>query len=234
MNWEFLLHTDGSVRCAFTPRTSPDAQGVERVVRPVLVPFIGHHVDVTPMWRMGEGDSYEGEHALSVSSAGSERGFFGTFVYWISSGDLTPLEEFPCRQYRYVDAPTTGRPFDLLDRHRLFRGDYYYESWHRDMDAPEEVQTWSTVPEKVLDSKSPGGWFLAFTRQVAFRYPMRPCECAPGEFDHDWKWVSDFEGDCGVVNGTNDISHYVCQVCGLEDHEALPPEYDDPFDGWED
>lgn len=230
MNWESLLHTDRSVRCAFTPRTSPDAQGVERVVRPVLVPFIGHHVDVTPMWRMGEGDSYEGEYALSVSSAGSERGFFGTFVYWMSSGDLTPLEEFPCRNYVYLDSPVTGQPFTQMDRYHLFRSGFRGDTWHRSLDAPEEIQTWSTVVEQVFDRQHPDGLFLALTRQVASRYALAPCECAPGEFDHDWKWVSDFEGDCGVVNGTNDISHYVCKVCGLEDHETPPPEED--FGDW--
>ena len=52
-----------------------------------------------------------------------------------------------------------------------------------------------------------------------------PCEIEPGEFDHDWKYVSDWGGDPEVINGTFDCSHWECRVCG-ETKEGDPPQYD--------
>jgi len=48
-----------------------------------------------------------------------------------------------------------------------------------------------------------------------------------GEEDHDWRFVSDWYGDPGVINGTADCSYWVCEQCGKEDHEREPPQYDE-------
>lgn len=51
------------------------------------------------------------------------------------------------------------------------------------------------------------------------------CDLGNGEFDHDWRRVSDWYGDPGVYGGTADCSFLRCQVCGEEK--------DLPF-GWSD
>lgn len=38
----------------------------------------------------------------------------------------------------------------------------------------------------------------------------------PDHCPHVWRWVKDWEGDPDVINGTRDLSHYVCQKCGVE------------------
>ena len=34
--------------------------------------------------------------------------------------------------------------------------------------------------------------------------------------DHTWKFISDWEGNPDVPNGTRDVSYYVCIHCGYE------------------
>jgi len=53
-----------------------------------------------------------------------------------------------------------------------------------------------------------------------------PCEIGEGEFEHDWKWVSDWGGDPSVVNGTFDCSGWICKTCGAT-KDGDPPTYDD-------
>ena len=40
--------------------------------------------------------------------------------------------------------------------------------------------------------------------------------------DHDWRFVSDWYGDPGVINGTADCSFYECRKCG--DEQTTQPE----------
>ena len=47
--------------------------------------------------------------------------------------------------------------------------------------------------------------------------------------DHDWKFISDWYGDPGVINGTADCSRYECQRCGAVDNDREPPSYDDNY-----
>jgi hypothetical protein len=42
------------------------------------------------------------------------------------------------------------------------------------------------------------------------------CDLGNGEFDHDWRYVSDWMGDPDVINGTMDCSYKRCRVCGEE------------------
>lgn len=49
------------------------------------------------------------------------------------------------------------------------------------------------------------------------------CEIVDGEVDHDWKLVSDWGGDPGVINGTFDCSYLECRVCGEENHSHPSP-----------
>ena len=49
---------------------------------------------------------------------------------------------------------------------------------------------------------------------------------ATGEEDHDWRYISDWYGDPGVINGTADCSRWECSVCGAEDNDREPPEYE--------
>lgn len=56
-----------------------------------------------------------------------------------------------------------------------------------------------------------------------------PCDVGDGEIEHDWKYVSDWYGDPGVINGTADCSHWECRTCGEEDHERGPPNDDDDY-----
>lgn len=51
-----------------------------------------------------------------------------------------------------------------------------------------------------------------------------PCE-------HKWKWERDWIGDPNVINGTQDISGWVCEKCGSTECED-PPE-PDPGPDWE-
>jgi hypothetical protein len=60
--------------------------------------------------------------------------------------------------------------------------------------------------------------------------PLRPCEIYPGEFDHDWRYHSDWGGDPGVINGTFDCSYWRCEQCD-ETKGGGPPEYDD-YEGY--
>lgn len=51
--------------------------------------------------------------------------------------------------------------------------------------------------------------------------------CEPDEngvIVHTWKWVKDWMGDPGVINGTADCSHYECVICG-EEYYGDAPEY---------
>ncbi|KAF1306985.1 hypothetical protein BLX42_22400 [Pseudomonas sp. SG-MS2] len=52
------------------------------------------------------------------------------------------------------------------------------------------------------------------------------CKGDDGEPDHDWKYVSDWGGDPGVIGGTFDCSYLECRVCGEEKHDhPNPSEY---------
>lgn len=55
---------------------------------------------------------------------------------------------------------------------------------------------------------------------------LSPCHCGDGTFDHDWEWHSDWSGDPGVVNGTYDCGYWECSVCGYQDPDKEPPQYD--------
>ena len=51
--------------------------------------------------------------------------------------------------------------------------------------------------------------------------------------DHDWKHVSDWIGDPGVINGTMSIYYKECRICGeQEDWDGAQPE-DDPDRAYE-
>jgi hypothetical protein len=54
-----------------------------------------------------------------------------------------------------------------------------------------------------------------------------PCWVGPDEYDHNWRYVSDWYGDPGVINGTADCSHAECETCGAIDPDAEPPEFED-------
>lgn len=60
--------------------------------------------------------------------------------------------------------------------------------------------------------------------------PDHPCSDGEGGYDHDWKWISDWYGDAGVINGTADCSHYECKRCGAEDNESEPPSMEDDYE----
>lgn len=53
-----------------------------------------------------------------------------------------------------------------------------------------------------------------------------PCSDGEGGYGHDWKWINDWYGDPGVINGTADCSHWECKRCGADDNDAEPPNYD--------
>ena len=42
--------------------------------------------------------------------------------------------------------------------------------------------------------------------------------------EHDMKWISDWYGDPGVINGTADCSRSECQLCGWVDPNGERPE----------
>jgi hypothetical protein len=50
------------------------------------------------------------------------------------------------------------------------------------------------------------------------------------EDEHDWRWVSDWYGDPGVINGTADCSRYVCTICGAEKGGDPPQDDYDPME----
>jgi len=54
---------------------------------------------------------------------------------------------------------------------------------------------------------------------------LLPCQCGVDEdgepeFDHDWQFVRDWEGDPNVINGTRDLLYKVCRSCGTEEDWA--------------
>lgn len=53
-----------------------------------------------------------------------------------------------------------------------------------------------------------------------FQAPEKPPipECADDE--HDWKHVSDWAGDPGVINGTYDIRYKECRICGKQEDDS--------------
>ena len=62
---------------------------------------------------------------------------------------------------------------------------------------------------------------------------LRPQPTAPEEWDgkerrceHDMKWISDWYGDPGVINGTADCSQSECKLCGWIDPNGEPPQDD--------
>lgn len=61
-------------------------------------------------------------------------------------------------------------------------------------------------------------------------------DCADGtpDEDHDWKWISDWYGDPGVINGTADCSYWECRVCGKVDENREPPSTDDDWEDYRD
>mgnify|MGYP003392991175 CR=1 FL=1 len=57
-------------------------------------------------------------------------------------------------------------------------------------------------------------------------------DCEPDEMGdgHIWKWVPDWMGDPGVINGTVDCSHYECVICGEEKDGDPPADEDDDYE----
>lgn len=51
------------------------------------------------------------------------------------------------------------------------------------------------------------------------------CDLGNGEFDHDWEVVHDWEGDPGVIGGTQDICYLRCRACGEENYDIDPLDY---------
>ena len=47
---------------------------------------------------------------------------------------------------------------------------------------------------------------------------------------HEWRWISDWYGDPGVINGTADCSRWECGLCGEVDENREPPSADDDPD----
>lgn len=45
------------------------------------------------------------------------------------------------------------------------------------------------------------------------------------ECDHDWEVVHDWEGDPGVIGGTQEICYLRCRTCGAEDNESDPLDF---------
>jgi hypothetical protein len=56
-----------------------------------------------------------------------------------------------------------------------------------------------------------------------------PCFDPDGPPDHDWKFISDWYGDPGVINGTADCSFMECQRCG-EQRDLTDSDYVDAYD----
>lgn len=52
-------------------------------------------------------------------------------------------------------------------------------------------------------------------------------DCSEG--DHDWKYVSDWEGDPEVIGGTNSFYYRECIQCGIEEPCDISdfPSYDE-------
>ena len=46
--------------------------------------------------------------------------------------------------------------------------------------------------------------------------PKWDCKDGTPDEDHDWKRISDWYGDPGVINGIADCSFRRCRVCGKE------------------
>ncbi len=58
------------------------------------------------------------------------------------------------------------------------------------------------------------------------------CDLGNGEFDHDWEVVHDWEGDPGVIGGTQDICYLRCRACGAEDYDIDPSDYAPDPEDW--
>lgn len=58
------------------------------------------------------------------------------------------------------------------------------------------------------------------------------CDLGNGEFDHDWEVIHDWEGDPGVIGGTQDICYLRCRVCGAEDYDIDPSDYAPEPEDW--
>ena len=65
---------------------------------------------------------------------------------------------------------------------------------------------------------------------IWFWSKTHPCRLGWKEYDHDWKYQSDWYGDPGVIGGTADCSYWECEACGEIDTESPPPDYDDYYD----
>lgn len=44
---------------------------------------------------------------------------------------------------------------------------------------------------------------------------------------HAWEFARTWEGDSGVIGGTNEIEYWRCWKCGAEDHYRDPPRDDE-------
>lgn len=53
---------------------------------------------------------------------------------------------------------------------------------------------------------------------------FHPCRVGWREYDHDWKYISDWYGDPDVIGGTADCSYWECQTCHEQNNEMGPPE----------
>lgn len=46
---------------------------------------------------------------------------------------------------------------------------------------------------------------------------------ADEDCEHVWHYIEDWEGDPTLHNGTNDLSHWECELCGATKHKSFKP-----------
>lgn len=56
-----------------------------------------------------------------------------------------------------------------------------------------------------------------------------PCQQDDGTYDHDWRMITDSEGDADVVNGINVFNYMECSKCG-EQRDVEPEDWGDDFE----
>jgi hypothetical protein len=61
--------------------------------------------------------------------------------------------------------------------------------------------------------------------RLSAEHPCRDPDSESG-FDHDWKYVRDWYGDPGVINGTADCSFWRCKRCGEEKTDGAPIDWE--------
>lgn len=66
------------------------------------------------------------------------------------------------------------------------------------------------------------------------RIRKEPCYIGDGQFEHDWRWISDWYGDPNVINGTADCSRAECRICDAVSEDLGPEDFDDDPDRYDD